>query len=153
MKQHVFILLLMMSGSAVVAQNSTSNSNDYKTAVGIKVWNGGGANLKTFLSEKTALEFTGFFYNRGTRITGLYELHGELNTEGNLRWYLGGGAHVSLYKGYTGVGIDGVIGLDYKVPTAPLNIALDWQPAVELGSGSYNGFYGNWGGLAIRFTL
>jgi hypothetical protein len=153
MKQFLLILSFVMILSAATAQNSTSNSTTYKTSIGIKIWNGGGANLKTFISDNTALEFTGFFYNRGTRITGLYEFHGELNSEGNLRWYIGGGAHASIYKGYTGVGIDGVIGIDLKIPSAPLNLALDWQPAIELGSGSYNGFYGNWGGFAIRYTL
>ncbi len=152
--KHLFLAVLTIFFVATAfAQNRTANSNDYKTAIGVKVWNGGAINLKTFISEKNALEFSGFFYNRGTRISGLYEMHGDLNTDGNLRWYLGFGGHVSLYKGYTAAGVDGVIGIDYKVPSAPLNFALDWQPALELGSGSYNGFYGNWAGLAIRFTL
>lgn len=152
--KHLFVIMLFtLVAVQVSAQNKTAGSNDYKTAIGIKIWDGAGANLKTFISDKHALEFTGFFYRFGTRITGLYELHGELNTEGNLRWYVGAGAHVSLYKGYTAGGLDGVVGIDFKVPSAPLNFALDWQPALELGSGSRNGFYGNWGGLAIRYTL
>jgi hypothetical protein len=152
--KHLFMSAVLMTIIVTAgAQNRTSNSNEYKTAVGIKIWDGAGANLKTFVSDKHALEFTGFFYRFGTRISGLYELHGELNTEGNLRWYVGGGAHVSLYKGYTAGGLDGAIGIDFKVPSAPLNFALDWQPALELGSGNRNGFYGNWGGFAIRYTL
>lgn len=153
MKQLFLIFFALVLSSAVFAQNRTANSLDYKTAVGIKAWNGAGANLKTFINEKNAIEMVGFFYNRGTRITGLYEIHGDLNTEGNLKWYIGGGAHATIYKGYTGVGLDGVIGIDFKLPNAPLNFALDWQPAFELGSGTYNGFYGNWGGFAIRYTL
>ena len=152
--KHLFILtLLFVVVTGVSAQNKTANSTTYKTAIGIKTWNGAGANLKTFINDKNAIEVIGFFYNRGTRITGLYELHGDLNTEGNLKWYVGGGAHATIYKGYTGVGLDGIIGIDFKLPKAPLNFALDWQPALELGSGTYNGFYGNWGGFAIRYTL
>jgi len=153
MKHLLLVFICFFMVSFAVAQNKTANSNSYKTAIGIKAWNGAGANLKTFIDEKNAIEVIGFFYNRATRITALYELHGDLNTEGNLKWYVGAGAHASIYKGYTGFGIDGVIGIDFKLPNAPLNFALDWQPALELGSGSYNGFYGNWGGFAIRYTL
>lgn len=153
MKYFITFAFFALISTAVFAQNRTASSNTYKTAVGIKVWDGAGANLKTFVEDKSALEFTGFFWRYGTRITGLYEIHGDLNTDGNLKWYIGAGAHVNLYKGYTAGGIDGVIGLDLKLPNAPLDFALDWQPALELGSGSRNGFYGNWGGFAIRYTL
>ncbi len=153
MKRLITFAFFIVISNAVLAQNGTANSNSYKTAVGVKFWDGAGANLKTFIEDKTALEFTGFFWRYGTRITGLYEIHGELNTEGNLKWYIGAGAHVNLYKGYTAGGIDGVIGLDLKLPNAPFDFGLDWQPALELGSGSRNGFYGSWGGFAIRYTL
>jgi len=152
------VLIILLTGLLTAdgfAQNRTANTKDYKTAVGLKFLNGGGVTLKTFLSDKEAAEFIGFFYYEGTRITGLYEFHGALNTEGNLRWYLGLGGHASLYRksSIRGFGLDGVIGLDFKFPNQPFNIALDWQPSVEFGSGSYNGFKDNWGGLALRYTL
>lgn len=151
----VFILIIQFVFSATVsAQNKTTNSNSYKTAVGFKFLNGGGVSLKTFLTDKQAVEFIGFFYYLGTRITGLYEFHGSLNTNGNLRWYLGLGGHASLYKNVRGFGADGVIGVDFKFPKQPFNIALDWQPSLEFGGGGdYNGFKDNWGGLALRYTL
>jgi hypothetical protein len=58
-----------------------------------------------------------------------------------------------LYKLAKGGGIDGVTGLDFKFNNLPLNIALDWQPSFEFGVGTLNGFQGNWGGLAVRYTL
>lgn len=151
----LFLLLIIFGVTDSIAQNRTANSREYKTAVGLKFLNGGGLTLKTFLSDREAAEFIGFFYYEGTRITGLYEFHGDLNTEGNLRWYLGVGGHASLYRknNIRGFGIDGVIGLDFKFPRQPINIALDWQPSVEFGGGIYNGFKDNWGGLAIRYTL
>lgn len=42
------------------AQNKTANSLEYKTAAGIKVWDGVGLSLKTFIQDKAALEFVGF---------------------------------------------------------------------------------------------
>ena len=152
MKHLISALVCMFVIITATAQNKTANSLSYKTAIGVKVWNGAGVTLKTFLTERDALEFIGFFNTYGTRITGLYEFHGNLNTEGNLKWYVGFGGHVGLYKpSITVVGVDGVIGIDYKFANAPINLALDWQPSLELKK-DY-GFNSNWGGFAIRFTL
>ena len=153
MKKILLSLLFAASLNVVLAQNSTANSTEYKTAIGVKVWAGAGVSIKTFIKENNAIELVGYFDRFGTRITGLYEFHGNLSTEGSLKWYVGPGAHVSIYKNSTAVGIDGVVGIDYKFSNIPLNLALDWQPAFELGGADRNGFYGNWGGFAIRFTL
>ncbi len=142
---------LVLFTLATFAQNRTANSLSYKTAAGVKIWNGGGLTLKTFLDEKNALEFIGFFYNKGTRISGLYEIHGDLNTESNLKWYIGPGAHVGLFKGNTYVGIDGIIGIDYKFKNLPLNLSIDWQPSFEFGSGA--GFGADYRGLGVRYTF
>jgi hypothetical protein len=65
------------------------------------------------------------------------------------------GGHASLYRenNLRGFGVDGVIGIDFKFPNKPFNIAIDWQPSVEFGGGVNNGFKDNWGGLALRYTL
>lgn len=152
------LLTAILSASVfllTVAQNKTSNSLSYKTSIGVKVWDGAGISLKTFIDDKNAAEFIGFFKSGATRITGLYEIHGDLNTEGNLKWYIGPGAHVGLYKLSSGTktyfGVDGVIGLDYKFANLPLNLSLDWQPAFEFsGGGTFNS---SWGGFGIRYTL
>lgn len=153
MKKLIVIVTCILFVNMVNAQNKTASSDEYKTAVGIKLWSGAGISLKTFISEKNALEFIGFFDRYGTRITGLYEFHGNLSTEGRLKWYIGPGAHLGLYRGVTAAGVDGVIGIDYKFSELPLNLALDWQPSLEFGSGSRNGFQSGWGGFAIRYTL
>ncbi len=153
MKKLILSVFLVTAFIAASAQNSTAEGPDYKTAIGAKLWTGGGISVKTFIKDNNALEFIGYFDRYGTRITGLYEIHGNLSSEGALKWYVGPGAHVGLYKGITAVGIDGVVGVDYKFTNMPLNLALDWQPSFELGSGTRNGFNGNWGGFAIRFTL
>ena len=133
----------------------------------MKLWAGGGVSLKTFISDRNALEFIGFFDRYGTRITGLYEFHGNINGAPGLKWYVGPGAHVGFwnnrywdrrYPGYRGgavVGIDGVLGLDYKFNGAPINMSIDWQPSFEFGDfgDRYGGFNGNWGGFAIRYTF
>ncbi|MFN4314706.1 MAG: hypothetical protein ACK4E0_10460 [Chitinophagaceae bacterium] len=153
----VFVLVLAVSlfATAANAQSRSANSSSYRTALGVKVWDGGGISLKHFFNERNAGELIGYFYNRGVRFTGLYEIHGDINGAEGLRWYIGPGAHVGFYNSKYGdgafVGLDGVIGLDYKFNGAPINVSLDWQPSIEFGSG--RGFYGGWGGLGIRYTF
>lgn len=152
MKKIMGFAVAVLLTTMATAQNKTAHSLEYKTAAGIKVWDGVGLSLKTFIQDKAALEFIGFFNSARARVTGLYEFHGDLNTEGNLKWYIGPGAHVGFYKGNnTLVGIDGVVGLDYKFNELPLNISLDWQPSFEFSKGY--GFAGGWGGLGIRYTF
>jgi hypothetical protein len=49
------------------------------------------------------------------------------------------------------IGVDGVLGLDYKINGAPINLSLDWQPSFTFSGYSY--FEGGWGGLGIRYTI
>jgi hypothetical protein len=137
------------------AQSGSAHSSTYRTALGVKIWDGGGITLKHFFNEKNAGELIGYFWYRGVRFTGLYEIHGDINGATGLKWYVGPGAHIGFYNDKYGgggvIGIDGVIGLDYKINSAPINLSLDWQPSLEFGSS--RGFTGGWGGLGIRYTF
>ena len=137
------------------AQSKSTNSSTYQTALGVKVWDGGGISFKHFLTDHNALELIGYFWKQGVRITGLYEIHGPISGATGLQWYIGPGAHIGFYNTKYGdgsfIGIDGVIGLDYKFHGAPINISLDWQPSIEFGDN--RGFVGSWGGLGIRYTF
>ena len=153
----VSFVLLLVTLSKVSAQKGTSynTSDSYKTAIGVKFYPGS-LTIKHFINNNTALEGIAYFFN-GVRITGLYEIHGNINDVNGLRWYVGPGAHVGFYNtkygGGSSIGIDGVLGLDYKFRGAPINVSLDWQPSFEFGNNYGNGFTGNWGGLSIRYTL
>ena len=148
----VFVLALTITANA---QSSSTNSSTYKTALGVKVWDGGGISLKHFFTDRHAGELIAYFYNHGIRFTGLYEIHGDIEGATGLKWYIGPGAHVGFYNTKHGdgafIGIDGVLGLDYKINSAPINISLDWQPSFEFGDN--RGFVGSWGGLGIRYTF
>ncbi len=151
------ILLLLLLCGVSIGANAQSMGRTYKTALGVKVWDGGGISFKTFLAPNKAVEVIGYFYRYGTRITGLYEIHGNIEGAPGLKWYVGPGAHIGFYndKGSNGdktiAGIDGVLGLDYKINKAPLNLSVDWQPSFEFADG--RGFAGSWGGVGIRYTF
>ena len=158
MKKYLFIIALSIFSFSVQAQKNVSSQN-YTTAAGVKFYPGS-FTIKHFIQDNAALEGLAYFYNRGMRVTGLYEFHFDINGAPGLKWYVGPGAHVGFYTGkkngydaFTRVGIDGVLGLDYKFAGAPINISLDWQPSVDFGSKYGNGFNGNWGGFAIRYVF
>ena len=153
-KKIVFVAIVLLIGIGNGFAQKNTSSSDYKTAIGVKFYPGG-VTLKHFIRNNRALEGIAYFYNNGTRITGLYEFHFDIAEPTGLKWYVGPGAHVGFYNnkfgGGTAIGIDGVIGLDYKIKKAPINLSLDFQPSFEFGN--YNGYGGSWGGLAIRYVL
>ena len=162
MKKVLFITIvlagLLTTGSRTMAQSMGSS---YRTALGVKFWPGG-ITIKHFIRDNRAIEGIGYFWQHGFRFTGLYEIHGDFNGAPGLKWYVGPGAHIGAYNevwyrgdhrydnGDISFGLDGVLGLDYKINGAPINLSLDFQPSFELANGPY---FSGWGGLAIRFTF
>jgi len=150
----VVMAIAFMTTTASAQKSRSYSSTSYKTALGVKFYPGA-ISLKHFVNDQAALEGLGYFWDRGFRITGLYEIHGNINGAPGLKWYIGPGAHVGFYNnkwgGGSSFGVDGVLGLDYKINVAPINLSLDWQPSFEFGDG--RGFTGNWGGFAIRYTF
>jgi hypothetical protein len=158
------ILLAVIVTAAAVHVNAQSMGSSYKTALGVKFYPGAGISVKHFVKSNAALEGIGYFWRDGMRITGLYEFHGDINGAPGLKWYVGPGAHIGFWNdrywrdrygrriGGAVIGIDGVLGLDYKFKNAPINMSLDWQPSFEFGTYG-DGFSGNWGGFAVRYTF
>jgi hypothetical protein len=159
MKKFLLLGILMMGLSQITkAQSMGSN---YKTAVGVKFYPTA-LSVKHFTSSNTAIEGLGYFYKDGFRVTGLYELHYDIAGAEGLKWYIGPGAHIAFWSddwkrdnptrnSNIAIGVDGVLGLDYKIKNAPLNISIDWQPSLNLIGYTY--FEAGWGGLAIRYTF
>ena len=120
MKKFAFALWLLSCSVILHAQSRSSSGTDYQTALGVKIWDGAGITLKHFITGDRAVEGIGYFYNRGFRLTGLYEIHGDITGADGLKWYVGPGAHLGFYNdkydndGKFMLGVDGVLGLDYN---------------------------------------
>ncbi len=153
------LLFLFIAGRA--------NAQDYQTAVGIKL--GGyenGLSVKHFTNATTALEGILGFRNHGVVITGLYEIHQQAFNVAKLKFYYGFGAHIGsvgkgYYKRFGGddelyteskllLGADGVLGLEYVIPDAPIAVSIDLNPRVELARGP---FFDLAPGLGIKYTF
>ncbi|NCT95210.1 MAG: hypothetical protein GXC72_12350 [Chitinophagaceae bacterium] len=158
MKRIVLSVLVICAAFFAQAQSTGSS---YKTALGVKVYPGA-ISVKHFTKSNVALEGLGYISSDGFRLTGLYELHGDISGAEGLKWYLGGGAHIGVWSDSwrnryptrndgLAIGVDGVLGLDYKIKGAPLNLSFDWQPSFNFIG--YNYFEGGWGGIGIRYTF
>lgn len=158
MKSMLILTVALIVSSASFAQ---PNGSTYQTAIGAKFYPGA-FSIKHFTQKDRALEGLAYFWNYGFRFTGLYEIHGDVNGAPGLKWYIGPGAHIGFWndtwknryptrENGVAIGVDGILGLDYKVKGAPLNFSIDWQPSFNFIGYSY--FESGWGGFAIRYTL
>ena len=149
--------------TALMLVTSLTTNAQYKNALGVRLGDAYGLTYKTFIQSNRALDFILNVRNRKDDnhfiLTGLYEVHNPINGAPGLQWYYGAGASLGSlhYKNDNDrdndlyLSADGVLGLDYVVPGAPLNLSLDWKPALVLAP--YTGFYERGVGLSIRIIL
>ncbi len=137
-----------------------NQSNTYDRAIGIKFPGGFAISYKQFLKQNQNIEAEAMFINNGFRAVGLYEWNWDIQGINGLRWYVGPGAHIGFWNNdgskksnnsSAGIGIDGVIGLDYKFSDLPINISLDWQPSVDIIGSTGTGL--GYGGIGVRYTF
>ncbi len=139
----------------------------YRIAAGLKF--GGfenGISGKFFLNDRAAIEGVLGFRSHGLVVSGLYELHQTAFGVKELLFYYGAGAHLGgvgagTYKRYNGddydyhtssvlFGVDGVIGLEYIIPSSPIAVSLDLNPRVEIATGP---FFDLAPGLGIKYVF
>ena len=80
-----FFVTVLGVATASAQKSKSYSSTSYHTALGVKFYPGA-VSLKHFIHDNTALEGLGYFWDRGFRITGLYEIHGNINGAPGLKW-------------------------------------------------------------------
>ena len=126
------ILLLV----AMVFAINTGFAQDYNWAVGVRAAGySSGLSVKHKMNASSAIEgILSIPYDNGFLITGLYEKYVPVISNG-FNFYYGGGAHIgSLTHSDDNfrLGIDGVVGLEYKIPEVPIAFSLDYKPAFDI---------------------
>lgn len=157
----IFGTLLVL---AVVGFTATAQTQDYKTALGVRLSSSNAmvnnaVTVKHFINERTAIEGL-LSFGDPLAIGAMIEFHKPLAADG-LTYFYGGGGYISFLKKVNtstlktstdpNLGAQGVIGLDYKFPGIPLNLSLDWKP--ELNIVSEINFEPATIGLSARFTF
>src|SRR5688572_7864903 len=151
-----FFLLLVLFSLKVEAQTKEGvrASSNYKNAIGIRAGRTSGITFKHFFNSGNAFEGIIGFWSNAVGITALYEKNQSVGPEG-MKFYYGAGIHVTAETGHYyyrqhnktdneyryrygedgwGAGIDGIVGLEYKVAPIPLAISVDIKPFVELSN-------------------
>ncbi|WP_295652380.1 hypothetical protein [uncultured Mucilaginibacter sp.] len=150
MKKTLLSVLIVIS---LLSTALSLKAQDYQTAIGAKF--GGyenGISIKYFTQKDISLEGVLGFRSHGIVLTGLYEKNQEAFGVSDLKLYYGIGAHLGSingeYQTYSGgnqnfnsntllLGADAVLGLEYRIPNAPLAISLDLNPRLELATGPF----------------
>jgi hypothetical protein len=162
MKKNIFIVAIILCAVSIY---TSTNAQGYKNGLGLRF--GGltsGLTLKHFTNQTTALEGIVSLGRQSVIVTGLYEKHAPLGGAGSAKLFYGFGGHLGffqdggryyyndsrIYTSSTVVGLDGILGLDFKLNKAPINISMDIKPFVDFFGGNY--FYMD-GGLSLRYTF
>lgn len=140
-------------------------AQQYDKAIGIRGGLFNGVTYKQAISSDTYLEGIASFRWNGFMVTGLYEITKPLDSNApGLDWYYGFGAHVGFYDDaedntpwnegdFDGpmIGADGILGMEYTFGEVPVNLSLDWKPAINLFG--YDGFWSDNVALSVRYTF
>jgi hypothetical protein len=132
---------------------NAQDTETYSNAIGVRL----GSSVPAI---KNGVTFKHFFGNNavegilsfgdGTALCAMYELYKPIASV-NLQWFIGGGGYIGSAHSTSIFGAAGIIGLDYKFTTVPLNLSLDWKP--ELNLVSKVGFEASGIGFSARFTF
>ncbi len=163
MKKHLLTLLLGLFITCSFAQHRAVGP--YRAAIGLR---GGflyGISYKQFISPRGAIESILGTRWQGYSLTGLFEYQRETKKSG-LDWFFGFGAHAGTYnekyfiqssggkpkasKTIWAIGVDAIVGIEYKVTKVPLTFGLDFKPFMDLVNSNQNYLDA---ALTIRYTF
>ncbi|MEX2370959.1 MAG: hypothetical protein WD578_08135 [Bacteroidales bacterium] len=157
MKKYLLAFIVMVTMTAF------SNAQDYSTGIGLRGGLANGITIKHFIGGNSALEGIVTTRWQGFNITGLYELHSmQVFDVNRLNFYYGLGGHIGFYNGtytswgtvgtsYTVIGVDGILGLEYNFVEVPINLSVDWKPALNLIGNTE--FWPDDGAFSVRYIF
>lgn len=116
-------------------------AQSYKTGLGINIdlGDGGtyvGPQLKHFFNKNSAGTAQVLFGNDVTVLGFEYTYNKSIPGARGLSWYAGIGPHIALYDGGSTFALRPQVGLEFKIPAAPLAMSFDWKPWWQLSNGS-----------------
>jgi hypothetical protein len=129
-----------------------ASGQEYSNALGIRLSTAQATinqsvSYRRYLNENTAIE--GLLSFDPIAVGALYEKVYPLGAPG-LQWFFGGGAYVA-FQGNNVFGAMGIVGLDYTIPSIPINLSLDWKP--ELNFINNVNFQASAVALSVRFVF
>jgi hypothetical protein len=174
MKHNNLLITTVLTIALFIASANNVTAQSYRNALGFRVGSPFGMTFKHLFNEHSGLELIVGTRGRSAEVIGLYEYHiypAKKAPEFDL--YFGGGAHVGFYgprakgkdrgpfyggnpywsrdEAYLGVGLDGIVGCSYTFKNAPVNLGIDYKPAISLNQ--YIGYLRGDLAISVRFVL
>lgn len=127
------LLIVVLAVLAVLPQ-AKAQRGSYSWGAGVRVGADYGITVKKYMGS-TALDFMGIIHNDGFQVSGLYEWQKGLGN--GFTFYYGLGASIGVWNDNDdnsdfGLAIDGIAGVEWKIPSIPFTLSLDWKPSFEL---------------------
>lgn len=138
--------------AALLCFAATAGAQDYSWAAGVRLGGEmGGLSVKHKFNTTSAIEgILAMPWDDGFVVTALYERHVPVIGRG-FSLYYGGGGHVGGWKHKFAFGVDGIVGLEYHVPDAPIAFSIDYKPVFNIVERTK--FYLADFALGIKFTF
>ena len=163
-------IICTFSAKSILAQNYSLDTSvnrqlhlypeGYTKAIGVKMFPGA-ISYKKFVQNNKAFEAIGYITLDGLSLSVVKEFYAPVKEVDQLTWFYGYGGHLGIWSdefkrtnlgtsnSNIAVGFDGIIGLDYKIKNAPINLSFDWQPSFSI----IQAYFKNQGGIGIRYTF
>ena len=146
---------LALTGLTAKAQSDKlgyASTDNYSNSVGLRAGSENGLTFKHFFKPTWAFEGTITTGYRALVATGLVEKHVPIADADRLKLFFGGGGHVgewqyvayrryryngeyyyvNRYETVPSVGVDGIFGIEWKIPDAPFTIGADVKPYLDI---------------------
>ncbi|TCV09847.1 hypothetical protein EDC17_10392 [Sphingobacterium alimentarium] len=154
----VFLSLIAVAALSFGA-NEAKAQTPFKSALGIVFDGNDGANVgiqyKTALNGPQALQLQAAFSNKWASVGADWQYERPFSGADGLHWYAGVGGQLGFWTGdgdgHTLIGLRPQIGLEYKIPTIPFAMHLDYKP--YLGLNHDTGFHGDGFTFGIKYVL
>lgn len=164
MKIH-FTLFFALFSFICLNTNAQSFLTDNEIELGVRV----GTNLDPYSMNYSATARKHFDFGsaeflidpHNLMFTGLYTIHGNDLIKDNFAgdtsgftYFFGFGGHVGVYTGGSIVGVDGIAGVEYKIPDLPLKASVDIKPTLDFVTAEGLRYFNVLqGGATIRYVF
>ena len=145
------VRFVVASLGLLLALSRPAAAQKYITAAGVRLGGGNyGITVQQLVAPRVTLEGIAGLGTREYSGTVLGEYHfGILGP--SLNYYVGAGGHLGHNKDTGNFnGLDGIVGVEYKVAFLPLALSFDFKPSLEFGGDDYARFPT---AFSIRYVL
>lgn len=145
------IRFVIFSLGLLLALSRPAAAQKYITAAGVRLGGGNyGITVQQLVASRVTIEGIAGLGSREYSGTVLGEYHfGILGP--SLNYYFGAGGHLGQNKDTGGFsGLDGIVGVEYKVAFLPIALSFDFKPTLEFGGDDYARFPT---AFSIRYVL